>query len=51
MLDIKFIRENPDVIKEALKNRNAEANVAGLLPGHSPVTGGRTGRTDSVPWR
>ena len=31
MLDIKFIRENPDVVKTALKNRKAEADVAGLL--------------------
>jgi len=31
MLDIKFIRENADVVKEALANRNAEANVDGLL--------------------
>ena len=31
MLDIKFIRENADVVKEALANRNAEANVEGLL--------------------
>ena len=31
MLDIKFIRENPDAIKEVLKNRNAEADVDRLL--------------------
>ncbi len=31
MLDIKFIRENADVVKEALANRNAEADVDGLL--------------------
>ena len=31
MLDIKFIRENPAVVKEALVNRKAEANVDGLL--------------------
>ncbi len=31
MLDIKFIRENPGVIKAALSNRNAVADVDGLL--------------------
>lgn len=31
MLDIKLIRENPDVVKTALKNRKAEADVDGLL--------------------
>jgi len=31
MLDIKFIRENPDAVKQALVNRNAEADVDGLL--------------------
>ena len=31
MLDIKFIRENPEVVKTALKNRNAEADVSGLI--------------------
>ncbi len=31
MLDIKFIRENTDTVKEALVHRNAEANVDGLL--------------------
>ena len=31
MLDIKLIRDNPDVIKQALANRKAEANVDGLL--------------------
>ena len=31
MLDIKLIRETPDVIKTALKNRNVDANVDGLL--------------------
>ncbi len=31
MLDIKFIRENPDVVKQALVNRKAEADVDGLL--------------------
>ena len=31
MLDIKFIRENPDTIKQALISRNAEADVDGLL--------------------
>lgn len=31
MLDIKFIRENPDVVKEALKNRNLKIDVGELL--------------------
>ena len=31
MLDIRFIRENPDVIKQALNNRKAEADIDGLL--------------------
>ena len=31
MLDIKFIRENTDLVKTALLNRNAEANVDELL--------------------
>lgn len=31
MLDIKFIRENADVVKQALTNRNTEADVDGLL--------------------
>lgn len=31
MLDIKLIRENPDRVKQALANRNAEADVDGLL--------------------
>lgn len=31
MLDIKLIRENPDALKQALTNRNAEADIAGLL--------------------
>jgi len=31
MLDIKFIRENSNTVKEALKNRKAEADVDGLL--------------------
>ncbi|QHI69492.1 serine--tRNA ligase [Tichowtungia aerotolerans] len=31
MLDIKFIRENPDAVKQALVNRKAEADVDGLL--------------------
>jgi len=31
MLDIKFIRENPDAVKTALNNRKAEADVDGLL--------------------
>jgi len=31
MLDIKFIRENPDVIKQALTQRKADADVDGLL--------------------
>jgi len=31
MLDIKFIRENPETVKQALVNRKAEADVDGLL--------------------
>ncbi|MFA6172321.1 MAG: serine--tRNA ligase [Kiritimatiellales bacterium] len=31
MLDIKFIRENPDAVKTALANRKAEADIDGLL--------------------
>jgi seryl-tRNA synthetase len=31
MLDIKFIRENPDAVKKALANRKADADIDGLL--------------------
>ncbi len=31
MLDIKFIRENPDLLKETVKNRNMQADIDGLL--------------------
>ena len=31
MLDIKLIRENPDAVKQALVNRNADADIDGLL--------------------
>ena len=31
MLDIKYIRENPDAVKKALVNRKAEADIDGLL--------------------
>jgi seryl-tRNA synthetase len=31
MLDIKFIRENPDAVKKALAARKADANIDGLL--------------------
>ena len=31
MIDLKFIRENPDKIKQALKNRNASFDVDALL--------------------
>jgi seryl-tRNA synthetase len=31
MLDIKFIRENPDKLKEALKNRNIDLDIDTLL--------------------
>lgn len=31
MLDIKVIRENPDAVKEALKNRNLKINIDELL--------------------
>jgi seryl-tRNA synthetase len=31
MLDIKFIRDNPDAVKKALANRKAEADIDGLI--------------------
>jgi len=31
MLDIKFIRENPEIVKEAVKNKNIQINVDELL--------------------
>jgi len=31
MLDIKFIRDNADAVKQALANRNTEADIDGLL--------------------
>ncbi len=31
MLDIKFIRENPEIIKEAAKNKNIKVNIDKLL--------------------
>ena len=31
MLDIKFIRENPNMVKEALKNRNVDFDIDALL--------------------
>ena len=31
MLDIKFIRENPDLVKEMIENRKMQADVDGLL--------------------
>ena len=31
MLDIKFIRENPDAVKKACKNRGAEINIDSIL--------------------
>jgi seryl-tRNA synthetase len=31
MLDIKFIRENPDIVKEALKARNSKLNIDEML--------------------
>jgi seryl-tRNA synthetase len=31
MLDIKLIRENPKVVKEAAKNKNVEVNIDRLL--------------------
>jgi seryl-tRNA synthetase len=31
MLDLKFIRENPDKVREALKNRNANLNLDKIL--------------------
>lgn len=37
MLDIKFIRENPEVVKEAAKNKNVEVDVDRLLDLDSEV--------------
>lgn len=31
MLDLKFIRENPDLVREAIKNKNENADVDALL--------------------
>lgn len=31
MLDIKLIRSNPDILKNAIKNRNAKADISSLL--------------------
>ncbi len=31
MLDIKFIRENPDLVKESLKNRNSKLNIDEII--------------------
>ncbi|PIV39691.1 MAG: serine--tRNA ligase, partial [Candidatus Omnitrophica bacterium CG02_land_8_20_14_3_00__42_8] len=31
MLDIKFIRENPDIVKAAIKNRNLKLNIQEVL--------------------
>ena len=31
MLDIKFIRDNRELVKEALKNRNLKLNIDELL--------------------
>ncbi len=31
MLDLKFIRENPDIVKEAIKNKGEKADVDSLL--------------------
>ncbi len=31
MLDLKFIRENPDIVKTAIKNRNLSINIEQLL--------------------
>ena len=31
MLDIKFIRENPEVVKQALKSRNSKIDIDELL--------------------
>ena len=31
MLDIKFIRENPDKVKKACKKRQAKVDIEGLL--------------------
>ncbi len=32
MLDIQFIRENPEKVKEAAKNKNIAVDVDKLLP-------------------
>ena len=37
MLDIKFIRENPEVVKEAAKNKNVEVDIDRLLSLDSEV--------------
>ena len=31
MLDIKFIRENQDLVKQSLKNRNLKLDLGGLI--------------------
>ncbi|HDK35284.1 MAG TPA: serine--tRNA ligase, partial [Bacteroidetes bacterium] len=31
MLDLKFIRENPDLVKNAVKNKNEKADIDKLL--------------------
>ena len=31
MLDIKFIRENAEIVKEAIKNKNESANIDEIL--------------------
>ena len=31
MLDIKFVRENPDIVKKAAKDKNVELDVDGFL--------------------
>ena len=31
MIDIKFIRNNPDLVREAIKNKNEKADINALL--------------------
>ena len=36
MLDIKFVRDNPDVVKQNIKNKFQEAKAAPGGPGSGP---------------
>ncbi len=31
MLDIKFIRENPDIVRASIKNRNLKLNIQEVI--------------------